>query len=219
VQEPDQEGAFSPVALAGLPTACNRGLMRTASTIAKPRGRATAYVALVRAVNVGGTGKLPMKELVAMCERLGFTEVRTYIASGNVVFASDQSEAKVKRSLEAELQAYAGKVAHVLVRTADELAAIVAANPFPGAPANRVAVFFLDRSPPEDAAAKAKGARDEEIRLGAREIYVSYPSGMGESKLVVPEASEGTARNMNTVAKLAALAKAIGTDVTATRAR
>ena len=56
----------------------------------------TAYVALLRAVNVGGTGKLPMTELKAMCEALGFTGVRTFIASGNVVFASPRTEAQVK---------------------------------------------------------------------------------------------------------------------------
>ena len=69
----------------------------------------TAFVALLRAVNVGGTGKLPMSELKAMCEALGFEGVRTYIASGNVVFASRKSEAAVKKALEARLEAYAGK--------------------------------------------------------------------------------------------------------------
>ena len=56
-----------------------------------------AFIALLRAVNVGGTGKLPMTELKAMCEALGFTGVRTYIASGNVVFTSRKSESAVKK--------------------------------------------------------------------------------------------------------------------------
>ena len=60
----------------------------------------TAYVALLRAVNVGGTGKLPMAELVRICEAIGFTGVRTYIASGNAVFASKASETRVKALLE-----------------------------------------------------------------------------------------------------------------------
>ena len=64
----------------------------------------TAFVALLRAVNVGGTGKLPMSELKEMCEALGFAGVRTYIASGNVVFESRKSEAAVKKALEASLE-------------------------------------------------------------------------------------------------------------------
>ena len=86
----------------------------------------TAFVALLRAVNVGGTGKLPMSELKAMCEALGFEGVRTYIASGNVVFTSRKSEAAVKKALEARLEAYAGKPVGVMVRTAAEMQAVLA---------------------------------------------------------------------------------------------
>ena len=128
----------------------------------------TAFIALLRAVNVGGTGKLPMGELVAMCEALGYGQVKTWIASGNVVFTSDQDAAAVKAGLEAALLAWAGKPGAVMVRTADE-----------------------------------------EIRPGVREIYVHYPGGMGQSKLVIPAAKAGTARNMNTVAKLVEMAGAL----------
>lgn len=89
----------------------------------------TAYVALLRAVNVGGTGRLPMEELERMCVQAGFEDVRTYIASGNVVFGCKRSEAAVKARLEAALAAYAGKPVGVLVRTRDEIAAVLAANP------------------------------------------------------------------------------------------
>ena len=78
------------------------------------------YVALLRAVNVGGTGKLPMSDLKALCEKAGFGNVRTYITSGNVVFDSQAAEAQVKSTLEAALAAYAGKPVGVLVRTASE---------------------------------------------------------------------------------------------------
>ena len=94
----------------------------------------TAFVALLRAVNVGGTGKLPMSELKAMCEALGFEAVRTYIASGNVVFTSRKSESAVKKALEARLEAYAGKPVGVMVRTAAEMQAVLKDNPFPKAP-------------------------------------------------------------------------------------
>ncbi len=72
------------------------------------------HVALLRAVNVGGTGKLPMRELVAMCEDAGFADVRTYIASGNVVFRSGLDESTVREALAQRLQAYAGKPVGVL---------------------------------------------------------------------------------------------------------
>jgi uncharacterized protein (DUF1697 family) len=166
----------------------------------------TAYVALLRAVNVGGTGKLPMSELEAMCEALGFEGVRTYIASGNVVFASRKSEAAVKKALEARLEAYAGKAVGVMVRSAPEMQAVSKNNPFPKAPGNRTVAIFLDAAPPQDTLAAVRGRKDEEIGLGAREIYVHYGDGMGQSKLVIPAAKSGTARNMNTIATLAKMA-------------
>jgi len=170
----------------------------------------TAYIALLRAVNVGGTGKLPMTELAAMCERAGFEQVKTYIASGNVVFTSGESEAAVKAALEQAMQDYAGKPVGVMVRSADEMAGVAKANPFPQAPGNRVVAIFLDAKPPSDAAEAARHVDGEEIALGTREIYVRYTDhGMAGSKLVVPAAKAGTGRNMNTVAKLAEMAAAL----------
>jgi uncharacterized protein (DUF1697 family) len=166
----------------------------------------TAFVALLRAVNVGGTGKLPMQDLQSMCTKLGFAKVRTYIASGNVVFQSKLSEAKVKAALEKSLTAFAGKPVGVMVRTAGEMAAVAAANPFPQAAPNSTVAVFLDAPPPPDALKLITGKKDEEVQLGLREIYIRYGDGMGTSKLKVPAAKTGTARNMNTVAKLAKMA-------------
>jgi uncharacterized protein (DUF1697 family) len=165
-----------------------------------------AFIALLRAVNVGGTGKLPMSDLKAMCEASGFSGVRTYIASGNVVFRSSKSEAVVKKALEAKLEAYAGKPVGVLVRSAAEMQGVLNENPFPKAPANRVVAVFLDSPPPKDTLAAVRGRKDEAIGLGKREIYIHYGDGMAKSKLVVPAAKTGTARNMNTIATLAKLA-------------
>jgi uncharacterized protein (DUF1697 family) len=165
-----------------------------------------SLIALLRAVNVGGTGKLSMSELKAMCEELGFSDVRTYIASGNVVFTSRKSEAAVKAALEKRLETYAGKPVGVLVRTADEMAKVLADNPFPKLAPNRTMAVFLDRAPPADTLASVRGQKDEKIKLGRREIYVHYGEGMGQSKLVIPAAKLGTARNMNTVAVLAKMA-------------
>jgi len=165
-----------------------------------------AFIALLRAVNVGGTGKLPMNELKAMCEELGFGSVRTYIASGNVVFTSRKSEAAIKTALEKRLEAYAGKPVGVLVRSAAEMVQVLADNPFPKAAPNRTVAIFLDGKPAKDTLADVRGQKEEEIRLGRREIYVHYGDGMGQSKLVIPAARTGTARNINTVATLARMA-------------
>jgi uncharacterized protein (DUF1697 family) len=169
----------------------------------------TAYVALVRAVNVLGTGKLPMSELKAMCVTAGHAKVRTYIASGNVVFESRKSEPRIKGELEAALAVYVGKPVRVLVRTAAQMAAVVASNPFPNAPPSKTVSIFLDEAPASDALRAVTGRNGEEIGLGAREIYVHYPNGIGQSKLRIPAATVGTARNMNTVAKLAAMASVL----------
>jgi uncharacterized protein (DUF1697 family) len=166
----------------------------------------TTFVALLRAVNVGGTGKLPMEDLRALCAEAGFAKVRTFIASGNVIFSCRKSEAQVKAVLEARLEDYAGKKMGVFVRTAAEMAAISANNPFPDAPGNRIMAFFLDAPPPRDAIDHVVGRKDERIALGIREIYVHYGEGLGKSKLRIPAAKAGTARNMNTVAKLAEFA-------------
>jgi uncharacterized protein (DUF1697 family) len=166
----------------------------------------TAWVALLRAVNVGGTGKLAMSELKAMCDELGFASAKTYIASGNVVFTSRKSEAAIKAALEKRLEAYAGKPVGVLVRSADEMAAVLADNPFPKLAPNRTMALFLDHAPPADTLKSVRGQKDEKIRLGRREIYIHYGEGMAQSKLVIPAGKTGTARNMNTVATLAKMA-------------
>jgi uncharacterized protein (DUF1697 family) len=167
------------------------------------------YIALLRAVNVGGTGKLPMAELTAMCEAAGFEQVKTYIASGNVVFKAKAGEAAVKAALERKLAAYAGKPVGVLVRTPEEMQAVLSANPFADKAPNRTVAIFLDSAPAKDALETISHKNGEELRLGAREIYVHYGDGMADSKLKIPAAANGTARNMNTIAKLAEMAAAL----------
>jgi uncharacterized protein (DUF1697 family) len=169
----------------------------------------TSYVALLRAVNVGGTGKLAMTELAAMCEACGFGKVKTFIASGNVVFTSKLGEAAVKKALAARLAAYAGKPVGVLVRTAAELADVLAANPFADRAPNATVAIFLDAAPPPTALRDITGLHGELLAAGAREIYVHYGAGMGTSRLKIKAAAEGTARNINTIGKLAAMTAAL----------
>jgi uncharacterized protein (DUF1697 family) len=168
-----------------------------------------SFIALLRAVNVGGTGKLPMADLEAMCEAAGFEAVRTYIASGNVVFRSGLTEKQGKAALEARLQTYAGRQVGVVMRTVAEMIEVLAGNPFPKAPGNRVMAVFLDEPASPAALYGVTGrADDEEVVVARREIYIRCGKGMGTSKLRIPAAKLGTARNMNTVAKLASMANA-----------
>ena len=162
----------------------------------------TTYIALLRAVNVGRTGKLPMADLKDLCVELGFARIDTYIASGNVVFDCDLPPQAVQAKLEKALRVYAGKAIGVFVRTAAEMRTILKKNPFPDKEQRLTYSFFLNEKPHSSALDDVRGRDGEEMRLGQREIYVHYPKGMGQSKLRIPTAILGTARNLNTIAKL-----------------
>lgn len=166
----------------------------------------TAYVALLRAVNVGGR-KLIMSELKGIADGLRLGSPKTFIASGNLLFTSDEREHTLRDMLRLRIGEHMGVEVPVMIRTAAELARVIAANPFAELPGNKVYSIFLDEPPPPDAIERAKNVTNEQLALGRREIYVAYPVGMGQSKLRIPAAAKGTARNMNTVAKLAELAK------------
>jgi uncharacterized protein (DUF1697 family) len=163
-------------------------------------------VALLRGINLGKR-QLRMEDLRRIAGELGLDEPRTYIASGNLLFRSDQSETALKRMLESALADHMSARVEVMIRTADELAETVKANPFASENGSRVVAIFLDGTPPADALAGARNVEDECMAAAAREIYVHYPSGQGRSKLKIPAAASGTARNMNTIAKLAELAR------------
>jgi len=167
----------------------------------------TAYVALLRGVNLMGGTTLRMADLKALAEQLGLENVRTYIASGNLLFTSGKAEAAIKTALEAAVKRHMSRDVGVMVRTAKELAGVVEANPFAGEPGNKVVAIFFDEPPPAGSLEAATNIADERLALGKREIYVHYPSGQGRSKLNLRSRALGTARNMNTVAKLAELAR------------
>ncbi len=169
----------------------------------------SAYVALLRAVNVGGTGKLPMSELKALCEEAGLQDVQTYIASGNVVFRSASGEKAIRPALETRLQEHMGKPVSVIIRTAAEMADVLKRNPFSREPGNRVAVLFTDAPLSSDAILQVPGQKTEQLSLGKRELFIFYPDGMGTSRLRLPAEKTSTARNINTVAKLTEMAAAL----------
>jgi uncharacterized protein (DUF1697 family) len=167
----------------------------------------TAYVAFLRAVNVGGTGALPMATLREMGEACGFANVRTYIASGNLLFESELGEAAIKAALEAKLADRAGRPVEVFVRSGDQLAAVVAANPYPDAHGSRHMVFFYDAEPAPDLIDQLRDWQGERAALGTRELHVDYGDGIRFTRLKIPGKENRTGRNMNTVRKLAALAQ------------
>jgi uncharacterized protein (DUF1697 family) len=160
------------------------------------------HIAMLRAVNVGGTGKLPMADLREIASALGFQNPRTYIASGNLVLESQLGAAKVKQALEAALLKRFGKPCAVLVRSAAELQQVLEDNPFPKAEPSKLLVLFLDAAPDKKALAAVTAPDGEQVEAGAREVYIHFPNGMGRSKLKIPLASISTGRNLNTVRAL-----------------
>lgn len=169
----------------------------------------TAYVALLRGINLLGVSTLKMADLKAIADELKLEKARTYIASGNLLFTSTKPEEQLRRMLEKELQAHMSKDVRVMLRTAEEMEALVKANPFTEQPGNRVQAFFMNDPPPRDLLETIRNrADDERIATGPREVFVAYGErGIGKSRLRIPAAEAGTARNMNTVAKLAELAR------------
>ena len=168
----------------------------------------SSYIALLRGINLVGNSSLKMAELREIADGLGLEKARTYIASGNLLFSSDNSEEELQLMLQSRLRSHMNKDVRVFLRTAREMAAVVSANPFATANARNVQVFFLNEPPPADLLVTVRNCDDEQIACGAREVYVAYgEKGIGHSRLRVPAADAGTARNMNTVAKLAALAR------------
>ena len=163
------------------------------------------YVALLRGINVGGSGLLPMKDLAGLCEGLGLALVRTYIQSGNVIFESKLPEAKVKKLMEDALEKRMGKKVSVMVRTHEELRSILNRNPFKDREPGKTAVAFLDGAPPAGLTDKVVAPAGEQVVPGEREIYIYFPIGQGQSKLKMPLDGPSTVRNINTVAKLVAL--------------
>jgi len=144
-----------------------------------------------------------MTELRALCKRVGLANVHTYIQSGNVICESSLNEPALLKALDDALTMRMGKRVFVAVRTSDELAAVLAGNPFPKADPAKVGIFFFAKPVGDEFVSGITTTTGEEGRLGTREVYIHYPNGMGQTKLKLPqEAAEGTVRNLNTVRKI-----------------
>ena len=192
-----------------------------------------SHVALLRGINVGGRNKVPMADLREVVTSLGHTGVSTYIQSGNVLFSTAEDDtAKLAVALESAISDRFGIWSSVVVLSRDELARVLAANPYPDEPNPRmVHVVFLNGSPPRDlldritaaeSAAAAKGSRDT-VQLGGQSagqaLFLHTPDGFGTSELAQnvlkilapPKKSRpglaATARNWATATKLLSLSE------------
>src|SRR4029077_151852 len=145
-----------------------------------------AYVALLRGVNVGGHNRVKMPALQSLCRELGYTDVVTYIQSGNVVFGSSaRGAATVERTMVSGIEKEFGFKITVLVRTKDDLARVARGNPFPKAEPSRLHVAFLDAKPTaaRGRALEAFDGAPDEVRVRGREAYLHTSRGYGNSKL------------------------------------
>jgi uncharacterized protein (DUF1697 family) len=163
----------------------------------------TTHVALLRGINVGGHRKVSMAELKAFAAAIGLQNPRTLLQSGNLVFESGLAPAELEALLEREAEARLGLATDFHVRTAAEWAELVARCPFPEAAASDPSHLLVTvcREAPE--ALKITGQGPERVHADGREIFVHYPVDVGNSRLRL--SARGTARNWNTVLKLAAM--------------
>jgi uncharacterized protein (DUF1697 family) len=178
----------------------------------------TAFVCLIRGVNVGGNKKLKMDALKALCESIGLTSVKTYLQSGNVVFRSKVNPTLLTKRIEDGIRKTTGFEAKVILRTASELREVIAATPFTTGQRNPSAILvaFLSGEISEDGKALLMKLKieSEELHFGNRELYLHLPNGIAGSKLSnsLTEKKVGvnvTARNWNTVNALLGLAEEI----------
>jgi len=171
-------------------------------------------IVLLRAVNVGGTSKLPMATLKATLEGLGCRDVRTLLASGNAVVSTKIAGAALEKSLEEALAAEHGLVTDVMVRSPAEWSEALAQNPWiaeaEADPSHFVVVAFKVAPKPAARAAfedaKAKGGWTEPVHVSGAHTYVHYTSGQARTKLSLTKLGVGTARNWSTCKKLLAMA-------------
>jgi uncharacterized protein (DUF1697 family) len=170
------------------------------------------YVGLIRGINVGGKNKVSMADLRASMVSLGYTDVATYIQSGNVVFTSPRGDGTVvARAIERKIEEDTGLNVSVVVLSRDQLAAVIEQNPFPDAAERptELHVNFLSAPPDEEAfnAIDPHQFAPDEYRLGKRVMYLRCPNGVGRSKLASYPwerrlGVRATSRNWNTVTKL-----------------
>ena len=170
------------------------------------------FVALLRGINVGGRNKVPMADLRALAADLGWTNVFTYIASGNLFFDAAAEAAAIETTLEGAIDRRFGITIPVIVRVTAQWPDLIAANPFPeaaDAEPDRLMLCLTKAAPRDDAASKLEehARNGEQVRLAGGALWVYYPKGAGTSRLSPSlfdrlAGSPVTARNWRTVIKV-----------------
>ncbi|MEO8529632.1 MAG: DUF1697 domain-containing protein [Deltaproteobacteria bacterium] len=176
----------------------------------------TRYVLLLRGINVGGAGKLPMVSLRDLLSGIGCLHVATYIQSGNAVFAADLPREELVGSIQDAIEAAHGFRPYCLLLTEGELAAALTANPWPEAEGDEkpMHLIFHDGSAKADTAAlEALLAADEQWKLTETVLYFRAPQGIGRSKFIEKLAryfkAQTTGRNLRSCEKLLAMVREI----------
>jgi uncharacterized protein (DUF1697 family) len=176
--------------------------------------RRPVFVAMLRGVNVSGRNRLPMRELADALSDLGFTDVVTYVQSGNAVFGGRKKPSAVTATISHMLAERFGLTVPVVVRTAEQIRSVVAANPYLGREHDptKLHVTFLADGPPSAAASigPPSGAGRDTFEVIGREVYLHCPGGYGTTRLTNDffERKLGTAattRNWRTVLALTEL--------------
>ena len=176
----------------------------------KDGGMAT-YVAFLRGVNLGPNNKISMPALRTMAEDLGYSNVATYINSGNLIISSPKKVAAVEREISDAIKKTFGRPIDVTVRTSAQLRKILAENPYPDGNPSQVTVAFLIKPPAKDAKDKvaAVAADYEPFTFAGQQVYVNYTQGLGRSKLAEKFSAiigvSSTIRTIRTVEKVLAL--------------
>lgn len=176
-----------------------------------------ARIALLRGVNVGGTGRLPMAEFRALLDEIGLGPARTYLQSGNAVFRSAAAAAGIEARIAGAVAARFGFRPACFVLGLDALEAALAANPFPVPEPEEqtLHLFFLreDRAGGDAAPLAAGARRGERVAFGPGVLYLHAPEGIGRSELAQKVerllGQPATARNLRSVRAIAALARAL----------
>jgi uncharacterized protein (DUF1697 family) len=182
-----------------------------ASSAMSEDGDVATYVAFLRGVNLGPSNKIAMPALRTMAEDLGYTDVATYINSGNLIISSSKKTATVEREISDAIKKTFGRTIDVTVRTPAQLDKILAENPYPDGNPSQVTVAFLTKTPAAEAKDKlAAVAKDyEPFTFFGQQVYVNYSKGIGRSKLAEKFSDiigvSSTVRNIRTVQKVLAL--------------
>lgn len=182
----------------------------------------TTYVALLRAINVGGARKIKMTDLRAMFAAMGYRDAQTYIQSGNVVFQAEEDEQPLRQRIERQIEASFGFPVTVALRASDEMALLTAQSPYPPdalAGGESLYVALLTEAPSPEGAERllASETAPDEFRLIGREVYLLYRRSMRDTRLTnaLLEKKLGvaaTSRNWRTITTLAAMSAALAND-------